>query len=149
MLPTRRYSQVKELRRRGLMSRATGPCAIDGCAIYRPSQAVYDRCFVYDHCHEHDYIRGVICLWHNTSMAMVDAHVMDPEMRGSGRTSAAREAEAAALLAHWARCPGCAASGEWEPYQTRAEYGRGQVIKRIIGLADEIAACERMASMDI
>jgi hypothetical protein len=126
-LPTRRYSQIRGLRRRGLMGPASGPCVIDGCDYSYPGR-------VYDHCHVHDYIRGVLCLWHNGGMRLIDAHVALETRRG-----AAHARETAARLAHWARCPECTASGEWQPYQTALEYEHGQIIKTLIDLADELA----------
>lgn len=131
-LPTRRYSQVRALRRAGIMTAAAGPCEIAGCdadrqariARHGPEPARY----VYDHCHAHDHIRGVICVGCNPVMALVDARVL---VTGPIYT----RQRWPALLAHWVRCPDCAAAGAWEAWQTEAEYADYLVTQQIIGLA--------------
>ncbi len=102
-LPTRSYAELRALRRRGACPPAAGPCWNCGRngAQDRPS---------YDHCHLHDYVRGVLCHGCNIQMAWVDA----------------RAAVAAGdwRIAYWGRCPRCAAAGPWQPLLTRAEYLR-------------------------
>ena len=100
-LPTRRYSEIRQLRRRGLMGPAVGPCWQCGSHL-QPS---------YEHCHLHDYVRGILCHSCNIQMILVDARVT-VRLADDWR------------IAHWAHCPHCAAAGPWEPFFTETEYER-------------------------
>jgi hypothetical protein len=120
-LITRRYSQVKGLRARGILSPATPPCEIDGCRNRSPLPGHRGRGtgYVYEHCHQHDYIRGVTCGPCNVQMTLMDARV---------DTCAARP-RFGAYLAWWLRCPTCAAGPPaaahlWQ--QTRARHLRAR-----------------------
>ena len=98
------YCQLRSLRRRGSVPPASGACAIPKCRRSFPR--------VYDHCHAHDYVRGVLCNWCNGLMAFIDVRISLIITIGHPRVTAA---EHAALLAHWRRCPYCAAGGDWRP----------------------------------
>lgn len=125
------YSGMVALRKRGRGSPAAGPCQVSGCMY---AKHVPRPRYVYEHCHTHDYIRGIACLECNHFMASIDARVMpDPRI---GWTGGRRPA---GLLEHWARCPGCAAAGPWEAYLTAAEHEDRMVMRQIISLADELA----------
>ena len=52
---------------------------------------------VFDHCHEHGWIRGEVCSSHNGRMKQIDAGLR-PELWEPW------------MLMHWQRCPDCAAS---------------------------------------
>lgn len=113
-LITRRYSKVKGLRARGIMSPASAPCEIGGCRNREPFSDYGGRGtgYVFEHCHRHDYIRGVACGPCNGEMTMMDAQV----------DTCAESPRFGALLAWWLRCPTCAAGPPWEPWLTADEY---------------------------
>src|SRR5204862_3639958 len=96
-LITRRYSKVKALRARGILSPATPPCEIDGCRNRSPFPDHRGRGtgYVYEHCHQHDHIRGVTCGPCNVQMTLVDARV----------DTCASWPRFGAYLAGWLRCP--------------------------------------------
>src|SRR5262249_1726039 len=73
-LITRRYSKVKGLRAQGILSPATAPCEIDGCSHRSPVPGLRGAGtgYVYEHCHQHDYIRGVTCGPCNMQMRLID-----------------------------------------------------------------------------
>jgi hypothetical protein len=119
-----RYSELD--RRRNAYPAAAPPCAIPGCTYLR--RVYYARAgdvrrwvVVYDHCHIHDRIRGVLCRDCNNAMTHVDAGV-----DLSGVRSGRKWAELwPAFLAYWERCPECLAGGPWERRMTWAELVRG------------------------
>jgi transposase len=124
-LVTRRYSQVKGLRARGIMSAASAPCELPGCH-WRAAMTDYrgrGTGYVYEHCHRHDWIRGVTCGNCNGRMALVDARVDE-----------CAEPDWAPYLAWWQRCPECAAGAPWEPWLTRAEYRRLPMLAELADL---------------
>ena len=126
-LITRRYSKVKGLRARGILSPATAPCEIDGCRNRSPVPGHRGRGtgYVYEHCHQHDYIRGVTCGPCNVQMTLVDARV-------DTCTSWPRFG---AYLAWWLRCPTCAAGPPWEPWLTACEYHDAPLLGQLRELA--------------
>jgi hypothetical protein len=117
----------------GQGQRAPGPCAIADCdyarrcarwgyAEDRPLSPV----FVWDHCHHHDYVRGMLCREHNGDMQPLDARIL-----GADRD--------AALMVHWLRCPRCEAA-RWEAWLTKGEHA-GLGARRVllaIGAAGEL-----------
>lgn len=117
-----RYSELD--RRRNAYPAARPPCEIRGCTYVAKAGSLTRRglyVVVYDHCHKHDRLRGVLCRDCNNAMHYVDAHVaVMISCRGPHRW----EPLWPGFLAHWARCPECAAAGPWEPWLTRREYGR-------------------------
>jgi hypothetical protein len=119
-LITRRYSKVKGLRARGILSPATPPCEIDGCLSRSPLPDCRGRGtgYVYEHCHQHDYIRGVTCVPCNGQMSLMDARV----------DTCASWPRFGAYLAWWLRCPACAGGPPWEPWLTADEYHDGPML---------------------
>lgn len=104
MVIPEKYSQIEKLQKRGLMPRASGPCIV--CYREAPHYESGVTRYTYDHCHAHDYVRGELCRNCNTSlMTAVDAQI-EGLMTSHGLWPA--------LLAHWNRCPQCAAEG-WKP----------------------------------
>jgi len=146
-LPTRSYARVRELRRRGRLPAATGPCEVPGCeartAQAGPAEAARTR-YLYEHCHQHDYIRGVTCQRCNPALAYIDARVLMP-------IGWHRPARAAALLEFWSRCPSCAALGPWAPVMTLDEYAECAIGRRIRELPrlleSDPAACQAAADL--
>ena len=126
-LITRRYSKVKGLRAQGILSPATPPCEIDGCHNHSPLPDHRGRGtgYVYEHCHQHDYIRGVCCAPCNVQMTLMDARV----------DTCASWPRFGAYLAWWQRCPSCAAGPPWEPWLTAYEYVDGPMLAELHGLA--------------
>ena len=126
-LITRRYSKVKGLHARGILSPATPPCEIDGCRNRSPLPDHRGRGtgYVYEHCHQHDYIRGVTCGPCNVQMTLVDARV----------DSCASWPRFGAYLAWWLRCPTCAAGPPWEPWLTAYEYDDAPMLVQLRDLA--------------
>jgi len=126
-LITRRYSKVKALRARGILSPATPPCEIDGCRNRSPFPDHRGRGtgYVYEHCHQHDHIRGVTCGPCNVQMTLVDARV----------DTCASWPRFGAYLAWWLRCPTCAAGPPWEPWLTACEYDDAPMLVQLRDLA--------------
>jgi len=126
-LITRRYSKVKGLRAQGILSPATPPCEIDGCHNRSPLPDHRGRGtgYVYEHCHQHDYIRGVTCGPCNVQMTLMDARV----------DTCAAWPRFGAYLAWWLRCPTCAAGPPWEPWLTAYEYVDGPMLAELRDLA--------------
>lgn len=75
--------------RRGRFTES-GPCSVCG------AMARLER----DHCHEHGYLRGVVCRRCNLRMKPVD----QGNMAGTVREEVDRQA----LVVHWHNCPKCA-----------------------------------------
>ena len=130
-LITRRYSKVKGLRAQGILSPATPPCEIDGCRNRSPLPDHRGRGtgYVYEHCHQHDYIRGVTCGPCNVQMTLMDARV----------DTCASWPRFGAYLAWWLRCPTCAAGPPWEPWLTAYEYVDGPMLAELRDLARTFA----------
>jgi hypothetical protein len=126
-LITRRYSKVKGLRARGILSPASAPCEIDGCRNCSPLPDFrgHGTGYVYEHCHRHDYIRGVTCAPCNVQMTLMDARV----------ETCATWPRFRAYLAWWLRCPACAAGPPWEPWLTADEYNDGPMLAELASLA--------------
>src|SRR5215813_4966942 len=126
-LITRRYSKVKGLRARGILSPATPPCEIGGCSNRSPLPDHRGRGtgYVYEHCHQHDYIRGVTCGPCNVQMTLMDARV----------DTCASWPRFGAYLAWWLRCPICAAGPSWEPWLTAYEYDDAPLLVQLRDLA--------------
>jgi hypothetical protein len=103
-LPTRSYAELRRMRRDGLAPVASGPCMIYRCDCASLSGGGAVR-FGYDHCHDHDYIRGVICHPRNGNMTYTDAEMTRVRLGSPDRWPVAPE-----LVAHWARCPECVRS---------------------------------------
>jgi len=125
-LITRRYSKVKGLRARGILSPATPPCEIERCRNRSPLPDHRGRGtgYVYEHCHQHDYIRGVTCGPCNVQMSLMDARV----------DTCASWPRFGAYLAWWLRCPACAAGPPWEPWLTAYEHVDGPMLAELLGL---------------
>jgi hypothetical protein len=93
------YSEITRLQKHGGF-RAAGPCQV--CYQEPPHYETGASRFTYDHCHEHDFVRGVLCRNCNQSwMTQVDRHLEDMTSHDLWP----------ALLANWNRCPQCAAKG--------------------------------------
>lgn len=122
-LITRRYSHVKGLRARGILSPATPPCEIGGCRnrLPLPDHRGRGTGYVYEHCHQHDYIRGVTCGPCNVQMTRMDARV----------DTCAAWPRFGAYLAWWLRCPTCAAGPPWEALVTGYEYVDGRMLAEL------------------
>jgi hypothetical protein len=125
-LITRRYSKVKGLRARGILSPASAPCEIDGCRNCSPLPGFrgHGTGYVYEHCHRHDYIRGVTCGPCNVQMTFMDAHV----------DACATWPRFGAYLVWWLRCPACATGPPWEPWLTADEYNDGTMRAELASL---------------
>lgn len=125
-LITRRYSKVKGLRGQGILSPAAPPCEIGGCRNRSPLPDYRGRGtgYVYEHCHQHDYIRGVACGPCNNDMILMDARV----------ETCADWPRFDAYLAWWLRCPTCAAGLPWEPWLTAGEHRAGPVLAELYDL---------------
>jgi hypothetical protein len=139
-LITRRYSRVKGLRARGILSPAIAPCEIDGCCNRSPVPGFRGRGtgYVYEHCHEHDYIRGVTCGPCNVQMRLMDARI---DICASGPRFGA-------YLTWWQRCPACAAGRSWEPWITVDEYHDGPMLAELATLAHtEPGSADRAQTM--
>jgi hypothetical protein len=109
--------------RRGQGYRAPGPCAIPGCTYAARGELDAARYgwewdkprsppFVWDHCHVHDYVRGILCRDHNLRIGPVDNQDHYHLQRYA-------PAKLAALLAYRERCPACVLSGPWHPVMVR------------------------------
>ena len=44
-------------------------CEVDGCG----KRGLYGSVLVFDHCHEHGWVRGLVCTRHNAMLAHIDA----------------------------------------------------------------------------
>lgn len=91
--------------------KASGPCRIRGrvsCGCGKVNCLDgRDSGFVYDHCHRHGYVRGIICTSCNNVMRYVDK-IMDagkPERLIKVQTWA----PASSYIRHWEVCPECSA----------------------------------------
>ncbi len=99
------YSEVRKNLRNGTMLIATGPCEIDKCASGSTK-------FVYDHCHKHDHVRGVLCTSCNSVMKRIDS-VMSENMRLNVETIRKLTLRLhvptlpSSYLRHWDKCPEC------------------------------------------
>lgn len=151
--PPASYKRLSGMMKRGQGYQAPGPCAIPGCTwlrrvgdyadtekrVYRGSS---QPLFVWDHCHAHDCVRGILCRNCNGKMAAVDSqhHWLLRNLPG-----------VAELLAYWERCPECAAFGPWQPVMVRHSPSIVRSAKRTIELAiwraewDERRAAEQRA----
>jgi hypothetical protein len=129
--PPTSYRRLRSLMRQGTGQRAPGPCAIPGCALAVPDPRPLAPPFVWDHCHAHDYVRGILCRVHNVAMWPVDGQDHAELRRQLAHHRGALVL--ADLAAYWARCPGCAALGAWQPVMVRHSPG-------IVARAAELAA---------
>lgn len=90
-----RYSEIV---RRGMAWRAStwdlSLCAIDGCEVTGNGRLVFD------HCHDHGWLRGVVCFPHNSRLGQIDAVRRIPGVR--------LDLSATPYAALLAACPGCA-----------------------------------------
>lgn len=104
------YKRLRYLMDHGQGQRAPGPCAIPDCryirrygSYIRDWESPLSPVFVWDHCHLHDYVRGILCRYHNAQMSLIDRYCpwviehtdLDP------------------MRDHWSRCPQCASNGPW------------------------------------
>ena len=94
------YSELRRLREERLVPPAEGPCEIPGCSSVTQLAGI----LVYDHCHLHGEVRGIICEDCNYAMSFID--------RGNRWNLDLREA----YESYWARCSGCAPFGPWHPW---------------------------------
>jgi len=68
-------------------------CAIDGCEVTGEGKLVFD------HCHDHGWLRGIICCTHNYRLGQIDAVRRIPGAR--------LDFSATPYAALLAACPGC------------------------------------------
>lgn len=108
--PPASYKRLRYLMDHGKGQRAIGPCAVPKCRFkrYAPDTPL-SPFYVWDHCHLHDYVRGMLCRTHNGLMSWLDARIAGHQASSDAN-----------LMEHWLRCPQCAAGG-WEPWLTRQE----------------------------
>ena len=126
--PPQSYRRLRQLMDHGKGFRAPGPCAIQGCDYITSGWYCEDKprspVFTWDHCHAHDWVRGMLCRNHNSSwMCAVDARLENtweydqwPE-----------------LVAHWHRCPRCADEG-WRPLY-RVDHAAGHAYTAAVSAA--------------
>ncbi|MGO9189596.1 MAG: endonuclease domain-containing protein [Streptosporangiaceae bacterium] len=100
------YAELRRLRAEHLVPYAQGPCEIPGCTNVTPFAA---KCvmetFVYDHCHLHGEVRGVLCQDCNYAMSFIDrGRPWRPELQD-------------AYESYWTRCSECAPFGPWHPWE--------------------------------
>jgi hypothetical protein len=109
------------------MSPASAPCEIEECRHrdQLPGYRGRGTGYVFEHCHQHDYIRGVACGPCNNDMILIDARI----------DTCASWPRFGAYLAWWRRCPACAAGPPWEPWLTADEYNDGPVLAELRDLA--------------
>lgn len=72
--------------------------------------------FVFDHCHEHGWIRGVICASCNGKMRNVDLRMEYSEVQTIGFDDdypIELELPTPAYNRHWEKCPDCRKTGPW------------------------------------
>lgn len=100
------YADLRRLREERLVPYATGPCEIPACRYVTPFATKYVmETFVYDHCHLHGEVRGVLCQDCNYAMSYVDrGRASWPELQDE-------------YAAWWARCSGCAPFAPWQPWE--------------------------------
>ncbi len=102
------YSEVKRNLRNGTILATIGPCEIDKCASSSTK-------FVYDHCHRHGHVRGVLCASCNSVMTRID-RTMSENMRLNAETIRKLTLRLhvptlpSSYLRHWDKCPECAYS---------------------------------------
>jgi hypothetical protein len=130
--PPESYRRLSSLMKRGKGYRAPGPCAIPecswvgrlGCDAAKRDYGSGLPLFVWDHCHPHDYVRGMLCRYHNGQMRFLDGqdhYAMRGRWSGGGLFPL--------LCAHWERCPPCAERGPWRPlmvFQTSSQVARSR-----------------------
>lgn len=99
------YGETKFFTRERIMKDKRQRCEIIGCN--------WTSGTIYEHCHRHGWVRGLVCSGCNSRMARVDAvayglsrYPFTDMMYGDG-PSAAETSHA--LITHWMRCPDCAA----------------------------------------
>lgn len=110
VFPPESYRRLRRLMDSGQGYLAPGPCAIPSCDRARPDPRPLNSTYVWDHCHQHDYVRGMLCRYHNVQLGPIEnqdhwALRIKPPSRD--------------LLVYWARCPDCAADGPWRPLMLR------------------------------
>ena len=119
--PPSSYKRLSGMLRRGQGYRAPGPCAIPGCTYAARGELDAARYgwewdkprsppFVWDHCHTHDYVRGILCRDHNRRIAPID---------NQDHYRLRRYRDLPELLAYRERCPACALSSPWQPVMVR------------------------------
>jgi hypothetical protein len=148
--PPASYRRLCSLRRRGLGYRAAGPCAIPGCeyaaraiasaARYKarlgypppPIDRPLSPLFVWDHCHAHDYVRGVLCRDCNQKISPWD--------RQDHWVLRHRQERQEAMIAYRARCPECANLGSWTPIAVRHDPARVHRSKYLAAMSERAVA---------
>jgi Recombination endonuclease VII len=107
--PGWKYQDYQRLLKLGLIKRPAGPCELGQGYGYwgghKKDRASTEHLmnYVYDHCHEHGYVRGILCAGCNVTMGLVDA--------GRGHESMA-VLENPGPYDRWRkRCPECVAAG--------------------------------------
>jgi len=70
--PPESYRRLRYLMDHGKGHRAPGPCAIPGCVYPALHDKPLSPPFVWDHCHLHDYVRGILCRLHNAQISPMD-----------------------------------------------------------------------------
>jgi hypothetical protein len=114
-----KYSDVKIGLRTGVIRKPEGPCEIrqcDSCGCGKTNCDISHGVFVYDHCHIHGYVRGVICASCNRKMFRFDKY-----MAARNFTRIARSqwwAPVSSYFRHWEKCPEC-----------KLEFETGEVVK--------------------
>ena len=120
-----KYGLVKYNRNLGKKYPRTGACEVCGQAEYVSYSGKTVK-LVFDHCHIHGWVRGMICAGCNVEMGRVDSHIV----RDDKDLKAAHDFTIALLSQHH-RCPGCPV---WEPWITFREYQDGLVYDLIVGI---------------
>jgi hypothetical protein len=128
----RRYSRLRRQLRTRTVPYPEGPCGIHACeadsnnyqchwhTVHSLSCRKYT--LVYDHCHRHDYVRGIICIGCNVIMSCIDQlHPPAPLIQATPegkhwltRVNAQHPfsptgAYLDAYIGHWEQCPSCVA----------------------------------------
>ena len=99
------YDKLRQLREEHLVPYARGPCEIPGCTNVTLAAMYVMETFVYDHCHIHVEVRGVLCQDCNYAMSSIDkGRRWRPELQE-------------AYESYWARCSGCAPFSPWHPWE--------------------------------
>lgn len=99
------YSEIKRGLRTGSLTVATGPCEIGRCASGSAN-------LVYDHCHRHGHVRGVLCNSCNSVMKRIDS-IMTDDIRLNVATIRKLTLRLhiptlpSSYLRHWDKCPEC------------------------------------------
>lgn len=110
--PPTSYRRLCQMMRQGRGFRAPGPCGFTNCTYVTSFESKLSPPFTWDHCHAHDYVRGMLCRMHN-------GHHLPPyenQDHWALRRQGVPDAETIAWLM---LCPTCAELGPWHPLMVR------------------------------